>query len=192
MRTAHASVGLLGLSPSRSSLDCGNERVARLGAGDRVRHLGFVDPARLTTLYSGASALVLPSLHEGFGLPVLEALYGGTPVVASDIPPVREVAGDAALYVSKPLDQREWRDALTRICSDRSLQDDLRARGPSAAMRFSWSEVGERFADLLHRVAATGSLARSAHSAGSGADGDIPDAVRGTAVPVPARAEPAE
>lgn len=135
-----------------------NRRIARLGLGDRVHHLGFVSPEQLTTLYSRASALVLPSLYEGFGLPVLEAMKSGTPVVASDIPPVREVAGDAALYVSRPLDADAWRDALARICADAALRADLSNRGATAARRFSWTHVGARFSDLLLRVAASGTL----------------------------------
>ena len=79
-------------------------RLDVLAAADRVHHLGYVAPDRLTALYRHASALVLPSVYEGFGLPVLEAMKAATPVVASDIAPLREVAGDAALYVSRPFD----------------------------------------------------------------------------------------
>jgi len=129
------------------------ERLARLGIGDRVHHLGFVSPGRLMTLYREASALVLPSLYEGFGLPVLEAMQSGTPVVASDIPSLREVAGDAALYVSRPLDAGCWREALIRISTDPDLRAEHSRRGTDAATQFSWDEVGRRFSALLHRVA---------------------------------------
>ncbi|MBA2294090.1 MAG: glycosyltransferase, partial [Actinobacteria bacterium] len=108
---------------------------------------------RLMTLYREASALVLPSLYEGFGLPVLEAMQSGTPVVASDIPSLREVAGDAALYVSRPLDAGCWREALIRISTDPDLRAELSRRGTDAATQFSWDEVGRRFSALLHRVA---------------------------------------
>ena len=128
-------------------------RLVEAGAADRVRYLGFVSPDTLTTLYRDASALVLPSLYEGFGLPVLEAMQSGTPVVASDIPSVREVAGDAALYVSRPLDAACWGDALARICADPSLRNELARHGAEAAAQFSWSHVGQRFSDLLYRVA---------------------------------------
>ncbi len=130
-----------------------HERLTRLGIGDRVHHLGFVSPERLVTLYREASALVLPSLYEGFGLPVLEAMQSGTPVVASDIPSLREVAGDAALYVSRPLDADCWREALIRISTDPALRAELSRRGTVAAAEFSWSQVGRRFSVLLHRVA---------------------------------------
>jgi glycosyltransferase involved in cell wall biosynthesis/GT2 family glycosyltransferase len=169
-----------------------NERVARLGASERVEHLGFVAPARLTALYRGASALVLPSLHEGFGLPVLEAMNIGTPVVASDIPPVREVAGDAALYVSRPLDADAWRVALARICADDSLRAELSERGAAAAVQFSWAEVGRRFSELLHRIADSGDLASSARAADAELDGRPPSAARRIAAEVPAGSESTE
>jgi glycosyltransferase involved in cell wall biosynthesis len=123
-------------------------------ADERVVHLGFVDMERLAGLYGDAAALVLPSLYEGFGLPVLEAMKLGVPVVASDIAAVREVAGDAALYVSRPLDPRSWRDALVRVADDRELRDELVRLGALAAAEFSWEEVGARFSELLVRVAA--------------------------------------
>ena len=166
-----------------------NERVAWLGASDRVRHLGFVGPERLAALYRDASALVLPSLHEGFGLPVLEAMLSGTPVVASDIPPVREVAGDAALYVSQPLDADAWRTALARICADDELRAELSARGAVASARFSWAEVGRHFSDLLHRVAASGDLA-SSPPAGVELDGGRTGAAGTVGVPTRAGTEP--
>ncbi|MDQ3380886.1 MAG: glycosyltransferase [Actinomycetota bacterium] len=131
-------------------------QIARLGLGHRVRHLGFVEPERLTALYRGAVAVALPSLYEGFGLPVLEAMKSGTPVVASDIPSLREIAGDAALLVSRPLDAASWSAALTRVLTDSALRDELARRGPKAAELFDWSEVGERFSELLHRVASHG------------------------------------
>jgi glycosyltransferase involved in cell wall biosynthesis len=125
-----------------------------LAGGDgRVRHLGFVDPERLAGLYRSAAALALPSLYEGFGLPVLEAMVVGTPVVASGIPSLREVAGRAALYVDRPLDVTAWRDALRRICDDPALRESLASRGLLEAERHSWREVGRRFRDLLLRVA---------------------------------------
>lgn len=135
------------------------ERVARLGLDGRVHHLGFVAPERLTELYRGASALVLPSLYEGFGLPVLEAMKTGTPVIASDIPSIREVAADAALYVSRPLDAEAWHAAMVRLCGDAELRAELSHYGAVAAARFSWDDVGRRFSDLLQRVASGGTSA---------------------------------
>jgi glycosyltransferase involved in cell wall biosynthesis/GT2 family glycosyltransferase len=128
-------------------------RLARLDAGDRVRHLGFVEPERLAALYGSAVAVLLPSLYEGFGLPVLEAMALGVPVVAADIPSVREVARDAVVYVSQPLDPRCWHDVLRRVAADEELRAALSARGLRAAEQFSWQDVGRRFAELLRRTA---------------------------------------
>jgi glycosyltransferase involved in cell wall biosynthesis/GT2 family glycosyltransferase len=154
-----------------------SRRISRLGLGDRVHHLGFVDADRLTALYRDATVVVLPSLYEGFGLPVLEAMTFGTPVIASDIPPVREVAGDAAMYVSHPLDPGAWHDALARLQADDQLRVELSARGAIAADAISWSEVGHRFSDLLHRVVATAGATSPALIARAGAH-DGPSSVR--------------
>ena len=127
-------------------------KIERAGLGERVRHLGFVGAEELTALYRDAAAVALPSLYEGFGLPVLEAMTWGAPVVTSDIPSVREIAGDAALYVSRPLDPNAWRSELARVCAEPGLRADLARRGTAAAERFSWPRVGEEFADLLRHV----------------------------------------
>lgn len=130
-----------------------DRRLDRSGAADRVRHLGFVNPDVLTALYRDAMGLVLPSLYEGFGLPALEAMKYGTPVVASDIPSVREVAGDAALFVGRPADLASWREALELLSTDAELRRDLARRGCDRAAMLTWPAVGEQFAALLHRVA---------------------------------------
>ena len=139
-----------------------DHRLERAGLIGRVRHLGFVSPEKLTALYRDATAVALPSLYEGFGLPVLEALERRVPVVASDIPSVREVAGDGALYVSRPLEPPAWRQAIADLCRDPALQASLSERGAAASARFSWTQVGERFAELLHRVASHGADFRDA------------------------------
>ncbi len=132
-------------------------------ARERVGHLGFVPADRLAALYRDAAVLALPSLYEGFGLPVLEALVAGVPVVASDIPSLREVAGDAALYVSRPFAAASWREALRRACEDAGLRRSLIARGRETAAAFSWERVGAEFAALLRRVA-RGEAAATAHA----------------------------
>jgi GT2 family glycosyltransferase/glycosyltransferase involved in cell wall biosynthesis len=146
-------------------------RLDVLAAADRVHHLGYVAPDRLTALYRHASALVLPSVYEGFGLPVLEAMKAATPVVASDIAPLREVAGDAALYVSRPFDSACWREALLRVSEDATLRAELIRRGHDAAQPFAWAEVGRRFSDLLNRVVPDSR--RSASRAGVGAPENV-------------------
>lgn len=166
-------------------------RVQRLGLRDQVRHLGFVSPDELAALYRDATAVALPSLYEGFGLPVLEAMLNGTPVVASDIPPVREVAADAVLYVSRPLDADAWREALARICADATLRAELSGRGTEAARRFTWADVGVRFSELLYRVAASGDRPLRA-SQPRAADTEDPDKTETIGANAPAGVAPVE
>lgn len=98
---------------------------------------GYVDDADKGALYAGAMALVFPSLYEGFGFPVLEAMLCGTPVVCSRTSSLPELAGDAALLVN-PLDTDEIANAMTRIIYDTALRGDLVARGYAQAAKFTW------------------------------------------------------
>ena len=116
--------------------------VQRLGLQDRVVFPGFVADADLPALYSLAAAFAYPSLYEGFGLPVLEALACGTPVVCSNASSLPEVAGDAALLVD-PLSVDNLTAALQRILNDAPLRQELAARGPRQAARFTWSAAAE-------------------------------------------------
>lgn len=122
----------------------------------RVEHLGYVEASRLRALYAGCLGVVLPSLYEGFGLPVLEAFAADAPVVASDIPSVNEIARGAVLRVESPLDPRAWTEALRRLSAEPALRERLRDRGRVSAQRFTWPEVGAAFADLLVETAGNG------------------------------------
>jgi glycosyltransferase involved in cell wall biosynthesis len=111
-------------------------------AGERVRFLGWVDDRALDGLYRAATCFVLPSLAEGFGLPVLEAMARGTPVACSDIGALREVAGDAAVYFD-PHDPAAIARALERCLDDEDLRARHRAAGMERARRFTWSRTAE-------------------------------------------------
>jgi glycosyltransferase involved in cell wall biosynthesis len=115
----------------------GAERITPL-LGGRVQALGRVDDATLVGLYEGATALCFPSLAEGFGLPVLEAMRAGTPVIASDLEVFREVAGAAALFVP-PTDVRAWVSALERLVADEQLRGQLGAAGRAGAEGRTWA-----------------------------------------------------
>jgi glycosyltransferase involved in cell wall biosynthesis len=119
---------------------------------DRVRLLGHVDQQDLPALISGARALVMPSLYEGFGFPVLEAMACGTPVVASNVSSLPEVAGDAALLVD-PHDTDALADALARILTDEGLRAELRRRGLQRARQFTWQRAARRTLTILESVA---------------------------------------
>jgi glycosyltransferase involved in cell wall biosynthesis len=112
----------------------------RLGVERRVRKLGVVPPDQLAALYTGAEALVYPSFAEGFGLPPLEAMACGTPVVASNLSSLPEVLGDAALLVD-PHDIGQVADATARILADSELRRTLIARGRRRAQRYRWAET---------------------------------------------------
>jgi glycosyltransferase involved in cell wall biosynthesis len=102
-----------------------------------IRFLGYVPDAELPALMNGALAFVYPSVYEGFGLPPLEAMACGTPVITSNRSSLPEVVGDAALLVH-PDDPAELADAMARVVEHESLRDDLRGRGLKQAQRFSW------------------------------------------------------
>ncbi len=114
----------------------------RSPVSEKVIFPGFVPDADLPAVYGGAQALVLPSLSEGFGLPVLEAMACHTPVICSDTSSLPEVAGDAALLVD-PTDVDALAAAISRVLTDGALNAELRARGEAQAARFSWSRTAE-------------------------------------------------
>jgi glycosyltransferase involved in cell wall biosynthesis len=122
-----------------------------LGIRDRVRYLGYVSQNLLPVLYSLAQVLCLASVYEGFGMPVLEAMACGTPVVTSNVSSLPEVAGNAALLVI-PGDIEGLRQALARVLTDSRLRDDLRQRGIARAREFSWESTAAGHLAVYRRV----------------------------------------
>lgn len=122
------------------------------GTSVRVRRLGFVPQADLPSLYAGCTAFCYPSLREGFGLPVLDAMAYGAPVVTSAGTATAEVAGDAGLLVD-PTDQVAVGDALVRLVDDPDLAGRLRAAGKERAVGFSWDRTAELTAAVYAEVA---------------------------------------
>ena len=127
------------------------ERVEALGLTDTVTFVGYLSEVKLRDLYAGAACFLLPSLYEGFGLPVLEAMACGTPVIASGSSSLPEVAGDAALIVD-PHDAIALSEAIYRVLTDRELRDDLRKRGLRRASGFSWRRTAEQMSRLLDEI----------------------------------------
>jgi glycosyltransferase involved in cell wall biosynthesis len=123
----------------------------RLGAAVELR--AFVPPAEVTPLLRGARALVLPSLAEGFGLPAVEAMACGTPVIAGNVSALPEVVGDAGLLVD-PHDVAALADAIVRVLSNDRLRKELSARGLERAARFSWARCAGELLDIVREVAA--------------------------------------
>ncbi|HEY4095221.1 MAG TPA: glycosyltransferase family 1 protein [Baekduia sp.] len=118
-----------------------------------ARLLGRVSEDELRALYAGADAFAYPSRYEGFGLPVLEAMAAGAPVLTSDVSSLPEVAGDAALLVD-PLDTAAIGAALRRILDEPGLAAELRTRGRAQAARFSWERTARETLAVLRAAAA--------------------------------------
>lgn len=119
------------------------ERLAALGLRDRVRFVGYIDEEELPLWYAAATVFVFPSIYEGFGMPPLEAMACGTPVVTSNTSSLPEVVGDAGIMVD-PHDAAALAAALTQLLNDADLRADLRTRGLQRAARFTWSTTAER------------------------------------------------
>jgi glycosyltransferase involved in cell wall biosynthesis len=118
------------------------EEAARLGIADRVVFPPYVDDADLEGLYTAARVFVFPSLNEGFGVPVLEAMARGLPVATSSVSSMPEVAGDAALLFD-PRDELAIGGAIQRLLDDEALRDDLIARGHARQASFTWAAAAE-------------------------------------------------
>jgi len=114
-----------------------------LGLEGRVVFPGFVAEEDLPTLYSLADLFVFPSLAEGFGLPPLEAMACGTPVVVSNIPPLVEVVGRAGLTVD-PYSVEQLAAAMLRVLTDPALREELRNRGLRRAAQFTWETAARK------------------------------------------------
>ena len=117
-----------------------------------VRFLGFLNDQTLAALYKLASVFVFPSLYEGFGLPPLEAMASGTPVVTSNVSSMPEVVGDAAVLVD-PLDTLDIKNGIKRVLTDDILRADLRRKGLARARHFSWHDSVARTLAIYREVA---------------------------------------
>ncbi len=130
-------LALVGASVGRYQDEVLVPLIRELGLGDRVVLTGYVDDERLRALYHCATALVLPSFGEGFGLPVLEAMACGTAVVTSRVTALPEAAGDAALYVD-PTKPDDIAAAMACLLEDETRRQDLIKRGRARALTFTW------------------------------------------------------
>lgn len=125
--------------------------VHRYQLHQHVRFLGYMPEDTLAIMYRLAVAFVFPSLYEGFGLPPLEAMASGTPVVTSNVSSLPEVAGDAAVLVD-PYDPAAIAEGLERVLADKELQDTLRVKGMERARQFSWEASTRRVLEIYGRV----------------------------------------
>lgn len=123
-----------------------------------VRFLGYMPEDTLAIMYRLAGVFVFPSLYEGFGLPPLEAMASGTPVVVSNVSSLPEVAGDAAILVN-PLDPSDIADGIVRVLTNDDLRRDLRRKGVERARQFSWEASARRVREIYAQVASVPVLA---------------------------------
>jgi len=152
------SPALTGLSLVLAGVDRGvggslRAMAAEGGAPGAVVLLGSVSETDLRALYGGALALVYPSFYEGFGLPLVEAMACGTPIVASQAASIPEVVGDAGLLLD-PRRGADWAHAIVRLGSEPALAADLRARGLARAAGFTWKRTAEMTLDVYRRAVA--------------------------------------
>ena len=124
--------------------------VPRLRA-PRVHHLDYLDANELAAVYGGTELFVFPSIYEGFGFPMLEAMAHGVPVIAARSSSLPEIGGDAALYFD-PRDAHELAQAITRVTSDRALRDSLVERGRARVQEFQWSRAADETLRVLRRA----------------------------------------
>ena len=129
-------------------------RIESCQLSSRLYFMGVVPESELPSIYRGAEALIFPSLYEGFGFPILEAMACGTPVVTANVTAMPEVAGDAALLVD-PTSVEQIALAMEQIVSDTELRQRLRQKGLRRATEFSWSSTAARVHELLGRVDCT-------------------------------------
>jgi len=127
---------------------------------DRIIFAGFVPDQDLPVLYSNALAFVYPSLYEGFGLPVVEALACGTPVVASSVSSLPEAAGNAAILID-PMNIQGWAEALGAVCNNATVNEELRQRGLRHAESFSWHTAARQMMATYQKIYED--IHRSAH-----------------------------
>ena len=135
-------------------------RLVMVGPGERPRgrppavdFIGYLDESALASLYRRALMVVQPSLYEGFGLPVLEAMACGTPVACADIDVFREVAGEAARYFD-PRDAESIANAMEELARNEALRKELAKSGLERAQRFSWDATAEKLLAVFAEAAA--------------------------------------
>jgi glycosyltransferase involved in cell wall biosynthesis len=138
--------------------------VVRSGVQNDVRFLGFIPIEVLRIFYDSAKIFVFPSLYEGFGLPPLEAMAHGTPVVTSNATSLPEVVGNAAVLVN-PENVFEIMRALHRVLMDQSLRDRMKERGYKQVTKFSWENSVQRVLDVYRQVARGGRSEVRSHAA---------------------------
>ena len=125
--------------------------MAELGLKDSVTFLGYVGENELSSLYKNAVCFVFTSIYESFGIPILEAMACGTPVITSNLSSMPEIAGDAALTVN-PYDVNEIAEAMEKVVSDSMLQQCLITNGLNRVENFSWENAAKQTLKVYEHI----------------------------------------
>jgi glycosyltransferase involved in cell wall biosynthesis len=165
LRRSHDDLKLLIIGDEISKLPALRRAVHRHKLHKHVRFLGYLKDDTLTVLYRLASVFVFPSLYEGFGLPPLEAMASGTPVVTSNVSSLPEVTGDAAVLVD-PYDVDSIANGMRRVLDDPQFAEELRLKGIKRAREFSWERSVEKTQRVYREVATDARAAAMEHQAG--------------------------
>ncbi len=150
---AFSDLSLIAVGDDISRYPALRRAMARHKVRDHVRFFGFVPESTLVALYQSAHLFVFPSLYEGFGLPPLEAMANGLPVVTSNVSSLPEVVGDAAL-TADPRDIGALTDAMRRLLVDEELREKLKRRGYEQASKFSWERAVRQVHDVYESALA--------------------------------------
>jgi glycosyltransferase involved in cell wall biosynthesis len=134
--------------------------VQAAGVSDRIRFVGYLTDHDLRALYSACRTFVYPSLYEGFGLPLLEAMACGAPVITSDTPSIRETVGEAALLVS-PTDSSGLTQAIARLLDNAAERQERSVAGMRHARKFSWEKTARATLDLYREVLKKGNYLKT-------------------------------
>jgi glycosyltransferase involved in cell wall biosynthesis len=130
------------------------EQVARLGLKEQVKFTGYIKDEDLASLYSGSDIFVYPSLYEGFGLPILEAMASGTAVISSKTTAMPEVGGDAVHYI-EPTDTEDIANAIIKLINDKSYREKLIEKGTRRVKSYTWHKTAldtlKVYREILHK-----------------------------------------
>lgn len=157
LRSTHADLKLVVVGSKGWLYDDFFQTIESLNATEHVIFPGYVPDEDLSAVYAAATVMVMPSVYEGFGLPILEAMACGTPVASSNAASLPELGGDVPLYFD-PNDTDAMIEAIGRVVGDNRLQQTMREQGPIQAARFNWNTAARQTAQLYNQFATVARL----------------------------------